>query len=80
MHEGYQRRGIADALIRWGTEQADEQGLETYLDASQVGLPWYKKHHGFREAKVIPLPDRPSYGSYSYMSIIREPQKIGKAE
>lgn len=52
-HEDYQRNGIAASLIKWGTDQADKDGLETYLDGSEIGQPYYKAHHGFKHGKNI---------------------------
>ncbi|RYP57078.1 hypothetical protein DL769_009711 [Monosporascus sp. CRB-8-3] len=37
----HQRQGYGGALVKWGTELADELGVECYLDASQVGRPLY---------------------------------------
>jgi len=71
----YQRHGIGARLIKWGTDQADKEGLETYLDGSEKGQPWYEKWHGFRYGKQIPIPDRPdAYGSFRYVSMVRPPQ------
>ena len=74
MHEEYQKLGIGASLIHWGTDQADRGGLETYLDASEVGLPYYVKWHGFEPRRTIDVPDRPAYGSFHYVSVIRAPQ------
>ena len=57
-HEDYQKQGIAASLIKWGTDQADRDGLETYLDGSPVGQPYYVKRHGFEIKKDINIPDR----------------------
>lgn len=43
VREDYQRQGIADALIRWGTDQADRDGLHTLLHGSEKGQPYYIK-------------------------------------
>lgn len=43
VHEDYQCRGIAASLIKWGTDQADKEGVETMLHASQMGEPYYIK-------------------------------------
>jgi len=74
VHEDYQRRGIAGALIRWATDQADRDGLETYLDGTELGQPYYSKRHGFRTVADIDVPDHASYGSFRYKSMIRAPQ------
>lgn len=43
VHEDYERQGIAWSLILWGTRQADWDGLETMLHASERGQPYYVK-------------------------------------
>ena len=58
VHEDYQRQGIAAALIKWGTDQADRDGLETYLDGSEVGQPYYKSRHGFHVERDVVIADR----------------------
>lgn len=60
--------------MKWGIDQADAEGLETYLDASAAGQAYYEKRHGFKPAKRIVVPDRPAYGSYKYVSMVRAPQ------
>ncbi|KAK5704289.1 hypothetical protein LTR97_003305 [Elasticomyces elasticus] len=75
VHEDYQKFGIGASLIKWGTDQADSDGLETYLDASEKGKPYYKKRHAFGRDTPIKIPDRPEYGSFIYVSLVREPQK-----
>ncbi|KAF2487360.1 acyl-CoA N-acyltransferase [Neohortaea acidophila] len=70
-----QGQGIAARLIKWGTDQADAAGLESYLDASEKGLPYYKKRHGFgAREKAVEIPKKEPYGKYDYMSIVRAPQ------
>jgi GNAT superfamily N-acetyltransferase len=44
----YQGKGAAGKLLRWGMEKADEEGTETYLEASPDGKPIYE-HFGFTE-------------------------------
>ena len=58
VHEDYQRQGIGASLMKWGHDQADKNGLETYLDASEVGFPYYKRHHGYAHGKDVDIPDR----------------------
>ncbi|KAF5879156.1 putative gnat family protein [Botrytis fragariae] len=43
-----QSKGAAGKLMRWGLERADEDGVETYLEASPVGKEVYE-HFGFEE-------------------------------
>lgn len=75
VHEDYQKHGIGARLIKWATDQADRDGLETYLDGSEVGQPYYKRRHAFGSEREISIPDRPQYGSFQYRSLIRPPQK-----
>lgn len=59
VHETHQRRGIAASLIHWGTQQADANNLETYLDGSAYAKPYYLRHHGFEGPGMnVPIPDR----------------------
>ncbi|KAK3110834.1 hypothetical protein LTR53_014471 [Teratosphaeriaceae sp. CCFEE 6253] len=75
VHEDYQKHGIGATLIKWGTDQADADGLQTYLDASEIGWPYYKRRHAFAGERPIAIPDRPQYGSFTYRSLVRQPQK-----
>ena len=76
VHEDYQKHGIAASLIKWGTDQADKDGLETYINGSEIGQPYYKRRHAFTEEKDIDVPDRPQYGSFHYKSLVRLPQNV----
>lgn len=73
-HEDYQREGLGGELMRWGLEQADAEGLETYLDASEKAQPYYQNHFGFEAKQDVIVPDRPAYGHYSYVSLLRRAQ------
>ena len=44
----YQGKGAGGKLLRWGIDKADEEGTETYLEASPDGKPIYE-HFGFKE-------------------------------
>ncbi|KAK5168973.1 uncharacterized protein LTR77_006282 [Saxophila tyrrhenica] len=74
VHEKHQRRGIGASLIKRGTDHADREGLSTYLDASEIGQPYYLKTHGFKFGSNIEVPDRPEYGSFMYKGLVRPPQ------
>lgn len=69
--EKYQKSGLGGALIEWGIRQADQDGLELYLDASMKGLPFYLKR-GFEISKVVELPERPDYGKFVNTSLVRK--------
>lgn len=68
----YQQRGLGFTLVDWGCRQADALGLEVYLDATIKGLPFYKRHFGFEEKKVLSIPPRPaSFGTYELVASVR---------
>jgi ribosomal protein S18 acetylase RimI-like enzyme len=50
-----QGKGAAGMLLRWGMQKADEQGTETYLEASPDGKPIYE-HYGFKEVERLVVP------------------------
>ena len=55
----YQGLGLGDAFVKWGCDLADRDDLPVYIDASEKGAPFYKKHFGAMPARLIPLPERP---------------------
>ncbi|KAK3335942.1 hypothetical protein B0T19DRAFT_436759 [Cercophora scortea] len=57
-----QRLGAASALMRWGTELADELGVPSYLESSPYGYPVYKKF-GYQDIDVLDLPVTELYGA-----------------
>lgn len=57
-HEDYQRMGLGGSLIKWGTDKADKDGLDTYLTGSPMGQPYYKQRHGFKHTKYFRFPER----------------------
>lgn len=50
----YQRRGVASALVEWGTKKADELGLEAVVEGSSSGQGVYEKQ-GFTLTKKIQI-------------------------
>lgn len=38
-----QRRGAGGMLVKWGCDRADEDGVGTYVDASETGKALYEK-------------------------------------
>ncbi|KAF4983788.1 hypothetical protein FZEAL_872 [Fusarium zealandicum] len=50
----FRRQGIADLIMEWGKQKADEMGVEMWLDSTEYGVPLYKKH-GFTVVNVNPL-------------------------
>lgn len=50
----FQGKGAAGMLMRWGLEKADEEGVESYLEASPEGKPVYE-HFGFVEQEELEI-------------------------
>ena len=42
-HPSHQRCGAGTALVKWGTDLADRQRLQCYLEASPIGYPLFRK-------------------------------------
>ncbi|KAI0839911.1 acyl-CoA N-acyltransferase [Hypoxylon sp. FL0890] len=55
--EAHRKRGYATALIKWGTDLADDLGVECYLDASPDGKPLYEAN-GYVEQDVSAVVNR----------------------
>jgi len=51
----WQGKGAGGKLLRWGLAKADEEGTETYLEASPDGKPIYE-HLGFKEVDRLVVP------------------------
>jgi predicted N-acetyltransferase YhbS len=48
----FKGRGIASRLVKWGTDQADRDGLPTYVESTPAAVETYKRC-GFREQKKL---------------------------
>jgi predicted acetyltransferase len=46
----YRRRGVASQMIKWGTNRADEEGIETFVVSAPGARAVYLKH-GFELAR-----------------------------
>lgn len=55
----YQKQGYGKALVKWGTDLADQLGVECYLDASPVGRILYTAN-GFVDKDVSAVIVSPS--------------------
>ena len=55
----YQRRGVGNELVKWGTNQADELGVDAVVESSVYGKGLYEKH-GYVFIKDVQMrgPDR----------------------
>ena len=51
----YGRLGVGSALLRWGLELADQEGLNTWLESAPQGYPLYRRF-GFEDVDVFDLP------------------------
>lgn len=63
-----QGKGAAGMLLRWGIQKADEEGTETYLEASPDGKPIYE-HFGFEEVErlVVSLEGKGETGESEFV-------------
>ncbi|KAG7005853.1 hypothetical protein G7Y79_00017g042350 [Physcia stellaris] len=52
VHPEYRRKGVGRLLLSWGIEKADELGLESYIDATDQGIPLYEAHGYVKAAGV----------------------------
>ncbi|KAI2784424.1 hypothetical protein F4815DRAFT_455718 [Daldinia loculata] len=57
--EAFQKRGYGTALVKWGTDLADQLGVECYLDASPAGKPLYEAN-GYVEQDVSTILEKQS--------------------
>lgn len=64
----HERRGAGSMLVSWGTQRADEAGVEAYLEASPMGAPMYARH-GFEPVKRVGL-DLRKYGGKEVLEFI----------
>jgi GNAT superfamily N-acetyltransferase len=80
-HPEHHRKGAGRKLVKWGTDLADEQGIECYLEASIEGRPLYERL-GFRVVKEtsFSLEDygRPDLGTDVNYIMIRAPFVKGR--
>ncbi|KAK4501097.1 hypothetical protein PRZ48_006903 [Zasmidium cellare] len=72
----YQGKGAGSSMLRWGTQRADEQNVESYLEASPDAVALYKKFK-FEEADKIDTfidNERVKATWYRNLFMIRRPQ------
>ncbi|KAH9894585.1 acyl-CoA N-acyltransferase [Xylariomycetidae sp. FL2044] len=60
-HPDYRRRGVAQRLLNWGMDKADEMGVEMFLDSTPVGKPLYEanKFQVVAETVIVPHTEDP---------------------
>ena len=72
-HPSHQNRGAGAQLVRWGTDLADRQHLQCYLEASPSGYPFFRKldFHDVTEMEIDLNRYRTGYhGTYLYKHIV----------
>ena len=74
-HPDYRRQGVADLILNWGKKKADEMGVEMWLDATELGVPVYKKH-GFTVVNVNRLQPAKAEPGEEWREIERELQPM----
>ena len=48
----YQRKGVGSLLMQWGCDEADRNGLDSYILASPVGVQLYRRF-GFKSTGEV---------------------------
>ncbi|KAI1337251.1 hypothetical protein F5Y15DRAFT_418017 [Xylariaceae sp. FL0016] len=63
-HPNYRRRGVAQQLLNWGMNKADEMSVEMFLDSTPVGKPLYEanKFHVVEKTVIVPQTQSPDQG------------------
>lgn len=77
-HPDHQGRGAGNLLLDWGVKKADNEGLVTYLDATQIAKPIYEKR-GFEVKRAIDW-DRTKWGGEGvdvHYCMVRQPKSAG---
>ncbi|KAH7253173.1 hypothetical protein FSOLCH5_013968 [Fusarium solani] len=74
-HPDYRRQGVADMILNWGKKKADKMGVEMWLDATELGVPVYKKH-GFTVVNVNRLQPTKAEPGEEWMEIEKELQPM----
>ena len=71
-HPSHQGRGAGTQLVKWGTDLADKQRLQCYLEASPAGYPLFRKAD-FEEVTEMEIDlnkYREGRGIYKYKHIV----------
>ncbi|CDZ96455.1 GNAT domain [Phaffia rhodozyma] len=74
VHSDHQGQGVGKALLQWGIDQAESQGVPIYLEATEPGRPVYEKN-GFRVVTWSSLPgkDGTEVGAVKWPCMVRDP-------
>ena len=66
----WQRQGVGEKLVRWGTGRADSLGIRCFLEASPFGYGLYRKC-GFKDVEVA--GGKINTAEYTYPAMLRAP-------
>ena len=89
VHPDFQGKGVGRALVRWGTERADRDGVGCWVQSSMDGSKVFEKE-GFTEvdrletdlggwAEGVVREGGGSWGEYVWKYMIRPPSRVGGA-
>lgn len=72
-HPSHQGRGAGAKLVKWGTDLADKERLQCYLESSPAGYPLFKKCD-FEDVTEMEIElnkyKSNAYGQYKYKHIV----------
>lgn len=72
-HPSHQGRGAGAQLVKWGTDLADKEGLQCYLESSPAGYPLFKKCD-FEDVSEMEIElnkyHKNRYGQYIYKHVV----------
>ncbi len=72
-HPSHQGRGAGAQLLRWGTDLADKDGLQCYVESSPAGYPLFQKYD-FADVTEMEIElnkyKKHGYGQYKYKHIV----------
>lgn len=78
-HPSHRHRGAGSMLVKWGIDEADQRGIISVLQASEMGLGCYLKQ-GFEVVKEVFMDLKP-FGVDEVevrRNMIRRPKPLGK--
>jgi predicted N-acetyltransferase YhbS len=70
----YQGKGLGKALVQWGCEQADEEGVPAYTEATAAGRPLYAKL-GFELLEELTTDVMHEGSLVKYSIMLRKPKR-----
>ncbi|KAI9650467.1 hypothetical protein NHQ30_000483 [Ciborinia camelliae] len=71
VHPEYRGKGVGAILMKWGTDKADELGLEGFIEASDSGRGLYEKH-GFRTLMKLSMSLEKKNASGEWKRLLHE--------